>query len=203
MKEHLVKRPLLALYNPELETEVHTDASALGLGGILMQWQPCPKILKPVAYFSRQTTPEERHFHSYELETLAVVCSLKKFRPYLLGINFTVYTDCNALRTTLTKRDLIPRIARWWLQISEYNFNIQYRPGSRMNHVDALSRNPPKRDSSTPILKTLNISTDNWILTLQMADPELKRIFSILKPDVTDEVVEIKKELRRQKPFVT
>lgn len=117
------------------------DASALGIGRILMQWQASPRVLKPVAYFSRQTTVDEKHFHSYELETLAVVCSLKKFRVYLLGVPFKVFTDCAALRTTLTKRDLVPRIARWWLQISEYNFEIEYRPGVNMAHVDALSRN--------------------------------------------------------------
>lgn len=193
LKRCLIERPLLALYNPELDTEVHTDASSLGLGGILMQWQVSPRALKPVAYFSRQTSPEERHFHSYELETLAVVCSLKKFRSYLLGLKFTVYTDCNALRTTLTKRDLIPRIARWWLLISEYDFNIEYRPGCRMNHVDALSRNPQKQSHVTTVASVLSISTDSWILTLQMADPELERIFKILKPSQDAQLSEIKK----------
>lgn len=193
LKKCLVERPLLALYNPELVTEVHTDASSLGLGGILMQWQGDPRILKPVAYFSRQTTPEERHLHSYELETLAVVCSLKKFRPYLLGLRFTVYTDCNALRTTLTKRDLIPRIARWWLLISEYDFNIEYRPGCRMSHVDALSRNPTENLKVTSSVNTNKINTDNWILTLQLADTELERIFKILKPNLDQEISDIKK----------
>lgn len=51
--------------------------------------------------------------HSYDLETLAIVLTLNKFRIYLKGIPFTVLTDCNALRTTFTKRDLAPRIARW------------------------------------------------------------------------------------------
>lgn len=154
LKEKLTERPILALYNPKLDTELHTDASSLGVGGILMQWQENPRVLKPVAYFSRQTSPEERHLHSYEIETLAIVCSLKKFRVYLLGIDFKVVTDCNALRTMLTKRDLIPRIARWWLQISEFSFSIEYRPGCRMAHVDALSHNtdidPPPRPT-TPL----------------------------------------------------
>lgn len=199
LKSKLVDRPVLALYDPKLETELHTDASSLGLGGILMQWQGNPRTLKPVAYFSRQTTPEERHMHSYELETLAVVCSLKKFRVYLLGINFTVFTDCNALRTTLTRRDLIPRIARWWLQISEFNFKIEYRAGLKMAHVDALSRNPllnhhiESRGLLNESPSVLNISSDNWMLTLQLADPELVRVTKVLKPDIDEESAEIKK----------
>lgn len=203
LKQKLVERPLLALFDPKLETELHTDASALGLGGILMQWQANPRVLKPVAYFSRQTTKEERYLHSYELETLAVVCSLKKFRPYLLGSKFMVYTDCNALRYTLTKRDLIPRIARWWLQITEFDFDVEYRAECRMAHVDALSRNPVTDSDATVMNNSidefpsvLKISTENWLHTLQLADPELLRITKVLKPDQDEESKDIKKNFQ-------
>lgn len=197
LKDHLIARPILALYNPNLDTELHTDASALGVGGILMQWQnQSPRVLKPVAYFSRQTAPEERHLHSYELETLAIVCSLKKFRVYLLGLQFKLVTDCQALRTTLTKRDLVPRIARWWLQISEFSFTIEYRPGLRMAHVDALSRNTtlPSETSDNSSAVVYNIETDdNWLLTLQLTDPDISRIVKILKPETDEEARDIRK----------
>lgn len=195
LKEKLVNHPVLALYDPKLETELHTDASSLGVGGILMQWQRDTRVLKPVAYFSRQTTPEEKHMHSYELETLAVVCSLKKFRVYLLGIHFKIYTDCAALRTTLTKRDLVPRIARWWLQISEYTFDIEYRPGIQMAHVDALSRNTklPAELDDNPSVNIYNITKENWLLSLQLADPEICRIHKVLKPQDDQESKDIRK----------
>lgn len=193
LKEKLLTKPVLALYDHTLETEVHTDASALGIGGILMQWQSNPRVLKPVAYFSRQTTPDEKHLHSYELETLAVVCSLKKFRVYLMGMPFKVFTDCAALKTTLTKRDLIPRIARWWLQISEFNFEIEYRPGVNMMHADALSRNTGLvAEPDDNVALVYNIETNNWLLTLQMADSEISRIVKVLKPENDEECREIK-----------
>lgn len=195
LKDNLINRPLLALYDPSLETELHTDASSLGIGGILMQWQSGVRVLKPVAYFSRQTTPEEKHLHAYELETLAVVCSLKKFRVYLLGVHFKVYTDCAALRTTLSKRDLIPRIARWWLQICEYTFDIEYRPGVQMSHVDALSRNTKLTEESDdgPAVDIYRIDTENWLLTLQIADPDISRILKVLKPSDDEESRDIRK----------
>jgi hypothetical protein len=87
-------------------------------------------------------TNGEQKCHSYELETLAVVESLKKFRSYLLEIQFTVVTDCNALKATSLKKQIIPRIAKWWLQLQEFTFEVKYRPGARMKHADALSRNP-------------------------------------------------------------
>lgn len=39
LKQVLTERPLLAIYDPKLHTELHTDASKLGFGGILMQEQ--------------------------------------------------------------------------------------------------------------------------------------------------------------------
>lgn len=193
IKSKLVERPLLALYNPAFETEVHCDASKLGVGGMILQ-RPNDKVpFKPVAYFSKQTTNDEVHFHSYELETLAVVLSLKKFRTYLIGIPFKVYTDCNALRTTLTKRDLIPRIARWWLLLQEYNFSIEYRPCESMRHVDALSRNPVPNTNQendvndADVYEIMNITTTTeWLQTVQLTDPKLKLVKAILDSDSKD-----------------
>ncbi|XP_061378894.1 transmembrane protease serine 11A-like [Danaus plexippus] len=53
-------------------------------------------------------------------------------------------TITRAEKCILDPEDLIPRIARWWLTIQEYDIQIEYRPGDRMTHVDALSRNPTK-----------------------------------------------------------
>lgn len=66
--------------------------------------------MHPVMYVSRKTTSEEQRYHSYELEALAVVWTVEKLRPYILGMKFLLVTDCNALQTALTKRDLVPRI---------------------------------------------------------------------------------------------
>lgn len=142
MKTELLRKPTLALYDHKADTELHTDACKIGVAGILMQ-RDKNGLLRPVAYFSRQTTLDEQHMTAYELETLAVIASLERFRVYLIGIEFKIYTDCNSLRATFEKRDLIPRVARWWIAMQEFNFSIEYRPGKSMSHVDALSRNPP------------------------------------------------------------
>lgn len=72
LKLVLTQRPVLAVYNRQANTELHTDASKEGIGGILLQEQT-DGTLRPVCYFSRQTTDTERRYHSFELETLAVV----------------------------------------------------------------------------------------------------------------------------------
>lgn len=97
LQKELSQKPTLALYNPNASTELHTDACKIGIAGILLQ-RDKNLVLRPIAYFSRQTTPEEQNYSSYDLETLAVVSTLQKFRVYLVGLTFKIVTDCNSLK---------------------------------------------------------------------------------------------------------
>lgn len=196
LKNALTQRPLLALYQRDVETQLHTDASKLGVAGILLQRNGAG-ALQPVAYYSRQTTKDEQKLHSFELETLAVVASLLKFRVYLLGLRFTIFTDCNALRTTLTKRDLVPRIARWWIQFQEFDCAIEYRPGVRMSHVDALSRYPVVDENPKDhVLEALTVSSEDWITTVQDSDEEIKKIKDVLSNPKSENIVDIIKNYK-------
>lgn len=184
LKTALIQRPVLGIYDPQNETHLHTDASKHGLAGILLQKNSETDELKPIAYFSRKTSIEEQNYHAYELETLAVIASLQRFRVYLIGVKFTLVTDCSALRSTFSKRDLIPRIARWWIAIQEFDFEIKYKPGHSMSHVDALSRNPLPYESDIgqdTIPFILRISQEDWLLTLQLNDSESLRLRKILE----------------------
>ncbi|KAK9702531.1 Integrase core domain [Popillia japonica] len=207
-KDVLTQRPVLALYNPEATFEVHTDASKSGLAGILLQ-RMSDTPLEPVAYFSRQTSDIEERYHSYELETLAVVDSVERFRIYLLGRKFKVVTDCNSLKTVMKKRDLTPRIARWVLRLQEYDFDIEHRGGghtyatrgrlespsywrserirrgsSDRLHVDALSRHPTgeakESDAAALTVLSVRIDEDYWLITMQLQDPKLVEIRNTL-----------------------
>lgn len=135
VKEILMSRPVLEIYDLDLDIGVHTNASSVALAAILIQINEDGP--HPTAYYSKQCTFEQSKYHSYELETMAVIFSLY-FRVYLIGREFKVYTDCSAVRACGTKE--IPRIARWWLELREYVFGAHYRPGYRMKHVDCLSR---------------------------------------------------------------
>lgn len=153
LKEALSSAPVLAIYNPSSETELHTDASSHGFGAVLMQRQSDNK-LHPVFYYSRKATGAESRYHSFELETLAIIYALRRFRVYLEHRPFLIVTDCNSLVQTLNKKAINPRIARWSLELESYNFTIAHRPGSSMYHVDALSR-------QTELLEDLTGKTDD------------------------------------------
>lgn len=91
---------------------------------------------------SRKTTAAEEKYNSYELEVLAVIEAVKKFRVYLLGQPFKIITDCSAFEMTMRKKDLATRVARWALLLEEFDYKVENRAGSRKRLVDALSRAP-------------------------------------------------------------
>jgi hypothetical protein len=172
---HLTSRPLLAIYDPTLPTELHTDASAVGYGGILIQ--KCDGQTRVIAYFSKRTTQTEAKYHSYELETLAIVNSLKFFRVYLLGIEFVIVTDCNAVKSTANKKTLLPRVARWGSYMQDFNFTLEYRKGSSLSHVDFLSRNP---------VSVRRVAHNDWLRAAQRGNEEVQRLLSSLRDGKLD-----------------
>ena len=83
LKEKLVTAPVLAIYSPLKDTELHVDASALGFGAALMQRQEDRKF-HPVAYFSKTASVAESKYHSFELDTWYYI-RLTKYSCILLG----------------------------------------------------------------------------------------------------------------------
>lgn len=126
----LTNEPILVIFDPQHPIELHTDASSIGFGAMLLH--RINNQLHVVEYFSKTTSAAESRYHSYELETLAVFASVKHFRHYLLGREFVIYIDCNSLKASRTKIDLTPRVHRWWSYLQTFNFTIQYREGKRM-----------------------------------------------------------------------
>ena len=61
VKKTLSTSPVLALYHPHRETIVSADASAYGLGAVLLQKQLDGEV-RPVAYVSRAMTPTEQRY---------------------------------------------------------------------------------------------------------------------------------------------
>ena len=74
------------------------------------------------------------------------------------------------------KINLIPRIARWWLEIQEFDFNVEYRAGAKMGHVDALSRVVVQGEISEVDVNLVNVEENDWILSAQLHDDRCKNI---------------------------
>ena len=111
-----------------------------GYGAVLLQKNSDDQQWHPVEYMSRKTTDAQRKYHSYELEVLAIVEALKKWRVYLMGSKIKIITDCNSFAMTIKKKDVPLRISRWAMFLQEFDYIVEHRSGTQMQHVDALSR---------------------------------------------------------------
>ncbi|GFV23799.1 retrovirus-related Pol polyprotein from transposon 17.6 [Trichonephila clavipes] len=128
LKNILSENPALHVFQQGYPLELHTDASSLGLGAVLLQ-KSDDGLFHPIHYFSRKTTVQQEKYSSYELQVLAIIEALKKFRSNLLGTKFKIITDCDAIQKTMHKKDLPAKIARWVLMLEEFDYEVCHRPG--------------------------------------------------------------------------
>ena len=95
-----------------------------------------------IAYASRSLRPGEKSMKDYssaKIELLALKWSVcKKFKDYLLGSKFTVYTDNNPLVYVKSSKLGAAQI-RWLSELALYDFDIIYRMGKSNLVADALS----------------------------------------------------------------
>jgi hypothetical protein len=140
LKEYLVSAPILGYPNFKVPFKLTCDASDFGISAILSQDFNDHEVV--ISYASRSLTPAERNYSTTERECLAVVWGVEHFRHYLMGTQFTIYTDHIALQWLQNTKTSSKRLLRWSLKLSEYNYTITYRAGKAIPHADALSRIP-------------------------------------------------------------
>ncbi|UYV82771.1 SLC33A1 [Cordylochernes scorpioides] len=133
-------KPITA-FTTDARIEIHTDASIVGLGAVLMQ-PDNDGFLHPIHYLSITTSKHESKYGISELECSAIVWALQKLRPYIFGREFKVVTDHSALTWLANVRDPCSRLTRWGLKLMEHDFEIVHRAGRKNVAPDALSRNP-------------------------------------------------------------
>jgi hypothetical protein len=80
------------------------------------------------------------NYTTTEREGLAMVYALQKFRHYLLGGHFKMFTDHSALKYLVNKPVLGGRICIWLLLFQEYDFEIVVKPGRMNKGPNHLSR---------------------------------------------------------------
>ena len=90
-------------YGPDAgEIIVMVDACGTGFGFVLSQVKSDGKR-HPVRYDSGLWTASERKYDAVKLECRALLHALKRLRPYLYGVEFTVETDANTLVAQLNR----------------------------------------------------------------------------------------------------
>jgi hypothetical protein len=153
LKDTVTKAPVLRIFDPDLSTAVETDASGFAIGAVLFQTDEKGES-RPVAFTSKKLSGPELNYPTHEQELLAVVHALRKWRYYLDGTRFIVYTDHATLRHFPTQPKLTRRQGRWMELLQEYDFEFKYKRGADNIVPDALSRRPDHQEIPPPATAT-------------------------------------------------
>jgi hypothetical protein len=152
IKAQLASPPTLALYSPDAPTKICADASAYGLGAVILQ-QMDGSLWKPIAFASCSMT-QERRYSQIEKEALALVWACEKFADYVIGMSFVLETDHKPLVPLLGKMNLDslpPRILRFRIRLMRFQYAIYHVPGKLLYTADTLSRAPSSSPAASHI----------------------------------------------------
>ena len=112
-----------------------------------------------------------------ELELLAVVFAINKFRSYLVGAKVIVYTDHAALKYLLMKNDAKPCLIRWILLLQEFDLEIRDKKGVENSMADHLSRLQFEESAELPINDYMR---DDTLLKVSTTDPWYTNIINYI-----------------------
>ena len=140
LRRRLTEAPILAYPRFDTPFVLQTDASDYCLGAVLSQTQDGAE--RVISYGSRSLKPAELNYSTTEKEALSIVHFVGEYRPYLLGRKFYVETDHNPLTFLNKQQEPKGRLGRWAIALSEFEYEVRYKPGRVNNNADALSRLP-------------------------------------------------------------
>ena len=134
IKEALSKACSLDYFDPNKHTEIHTDASQVGISAVLSQNGRIEQ------FASRALSAVEQRYSQTEREAVVITWACEHFHIYIFGAPFTVFTDHKRLTSIFnnTHSQLSACIERWVLRTQPYDMTVIYRPGHD-NLADYLS----------------------------------------------------------------
>lgn len=171
VKKYLTTPPILAIFDPSKPTVVYSDASGIGVAALLKQVNS-DGLECPVAYFSKKLSEAQKKKTAIYIEALAIREAIFYWRYWLIGCQFTVVTDHKPLEHMNLKARPDEELGDIALELSQFDFDVIYRPGKDNHEADCLSRSPvnaPSVDAapSEPLIPSCYFLSTNDIIQYQ------------------------------------
>ena len=138
LKQKLSCEPVLRIPDINRTMYLQTDASTEALGAVLLQ--VFDEMFHPIKFISRKLKAAEKNYSISELECLAIIWAIQKFRVYLYGKEFVILTDHKPLTVLNHSGSRNSRIMRWSLFLQDWPFKVKAIRGSDNHLPDYLSR---------------------------------------------------------------
>jgi hypothetical protein len=139
VKELLSKEPVLTFPNYDKPFHIFADASLVGQGGALMQKDEKGQF-KAIAYCSRTLSTAERRWPPVQVELAAIIYALREFKGFIYMSEIELHSDHKPLSFLMKKAESAPNLARWLIELQNYNVKIVHINGKENSLADALSR---------------------------------------------------------------
>jgi hypothetical protein len=145
LKERFMEGILLAGWNPERPIRMKTDSSDVAHAVWIEQPQDDGQWA-PILLSSHKFKDAEKGWDGPDKELFAIVDAFKRYKKWLSQPKFPVevYSDHRNLAKFMFTSNLLKshdgRLGRWWEELSQANFEIQYTPGTENVEPDWLSR---------------------------------------------------------------
>uniref|UniRef100_A0A8R1E8X2 RT_RNaseH domain-containing protein n=1 Tax=Caenorhabditis japonica TaxID=281687 RepID=A0A8R1E8X2_CAEJA len=144
LKTAVADNTMLSHFRDDWPIIVAADASAYGIGGVLLHTNP-DGIEVPVAHVACSLTDTEQRYSQIEKEALALVYTVKKCHKFIFGRRFHLQTDHRPLLAIFGSSKDLPvhaqnRLVRWAMTLMAYDFEISYVATTKFAKADWLSR---------------------------------------------------------------
>lgn len=152
LKELIVQSTLeLGFFDVDQQTLLYTDASGVGLGAVLVQKDDQGRN-RIITCISKSLSRIEKDYPQVHREALAIVWAVKRLYYYLMGKQFTLLTDNQALKFIFGQhKDMGKRVcnraAMYALELQMFTYKVEHIEG-KLNIADILSRMVPKESEA-------------------------------------------------------
>ena len=161
---------------------IELDASAVAAAGVLMQ--EIEGQTKILGFHSSTLDPAQRNYCPTELESWAAISACRRFNCYIKGApSLILRSDHEPLQWLRKQRDPRGKFSRWIMELEQYEYQFEYKPGKDNEAPDALSRiavgrsETDEADALDEHIYVVKIaSMDDWKALLQKEQRKEKSI---------------------------